>query len=34
MDDFKRLVDLAQRKGMWIISIDNFGYASVDAVDF
>jgi hypothetical protein len=34
MDDFKRLVDLAHAKGMWIISIDNFGYASVDAVDF
>ena len=34
MDDFKRLVDLAHRKGMWIISIDNFGYASVDAIDF
>lgn len=34
MDDFKRLVDLVHRKGMWIISIDNFGYASVDAIDF
>ena len=34
MDDFRRLVDLAHRKGMWIISIDNFGYASVDATDF
>ena len=34
MDDFRRLVDLAHAKGLKIISIDNLGYCSVEAVDF
>ena len=34
MDDFRRFVGLVHAKGMRIISIDNFGYASVEAVDF
>jgi hypothetical protein len=34
MDDFKRLVELTHKKGMKIISIDNLGYSSVEAVDF
>jgi hypothetical protein len=34
MDDFRRLVDLAHAKGLKIISIDNLGYSSVEAVDF
>jgi alpha amylase-like protein/maltogenic amylase-like protein len=34
MDDFRRLVTLAHAKGLKIISIDNLGYCSVDAVDF
>jgi hypothetical protein len=34
MDDFKRLVDLAHQKRMWIVSIDNLGYSSVEALDF
>lgn len=34
LDDFRRLVDLVHDKGMRIISIDNLGYCSVEAVDF
>jgi hypothetical protein len=34
LDDIRRLVDLAHGKGLKIISIDNFGYCSVEAVDF
>ncbi len=34
LDDFRRLVALAHAKGMRIVSIDNLGYSSVDAVDF
>jgi hypothetical protein len=34
MDDIRRLVDLAHSKDLKIISIDNFGYCSVEAVDF
>lgn len=34
MDDFRRLVDLVHAKDMRIVSIDNLGYSSVDAVDF
>ena len=34
LDDIRRLVDLAHAKGLKIISIDNFGYCSVEAVDF
>jgi hypothetical protein len=34
MDDFKRLVGLVHQKGMKIVSIDNLGYSSVEAVDF
>jgi Alpha amylase, catalytic domain/Maltogenic Amylase, C-terminal domain len=34
MDDFKQLVRLVHAKGMRIINIDNFGYSSVEAVDF
>jgi glycosidase len=34
MDDFRRLVELAHAKGLKIISIDNLGYSSVEAIDF
>lgn len=34
MDDFRHLVRLVHDKGMRIVSIDNFGYSSVEAVDF
>jgi len=34
MDDFRELVRLVHAKGMRIINIDNFGYSSVEAVDF
>ncbi len=34
MDDFKRLVRVAHDKGLPIITFDNLGYSSVDAVDF
>jgi hypothetical protein len=34
LDDIRRLVDLAHAKGLKIISIDNLGYCSVEAVDF
>src|SRR5262249_16008127 len=34
MDDFKVLVRLAHAKGIRVINIDNFGYSSVEAVDF
>jgi hypothetical protein len=34
MDDFRHLIDLAHAKGLKIISIDNLGYCSVEAVDF
>ena len=34
MEDFRQLVRLAHDKGMRIINIDNFGYSSVEAVDF
>ncbi len=34
MDDIRRLVDLAHAKDLKIISIDNFGCCSVEAVDF
>jgi glycosidase len=34
MEDFKQLVRLAHAKGMRVINIDNFGYSSVEAVDF
>ena len=34
MEDLRRLVDLAHEKGLKIISIDNLGYCSVEAVDF
>jgi hypothetical protein len=34
MDDFKQLIRLVHAKGMRIINIDNFGYSSVEAVDF
>lgn len=34
MEDFRRLVDQAHGLGLKIISIDNLGYCSVEAVDF
>lgn len=34
MDDFRRLVRLVHDKGMKVVSIDNLGYSSVEAVDF
>ncbi len=34
MADVRRLIDLAHGKGLKIISIDNLGYCSVEAVDF
>ena len=34
LDDFKKLVRLAHARGMAVISFDNLGYSSVEAVEF
>jgi hypothetical protein len=34
MEDYRQFVRLVHNKGMRIINIDNFGYSSVEAVDF
>jgi hypothetical protein len=34
LDDFKRMVRLAHARGMAVISFDNLGYSSVEAVEF
>lgn len=34
MDDFRRLIRQTHERGMKIVSIDNLGYSSVEAVDF
>jgi len=34
MDDFRQLVALAHERGMAVITFDNLGYSSVEAVDF
>ena len=34
MDDFRQLVGLAHERGMAVITFDNLGYSSVEAVDF
>lgn len=34
MDDFRRLVRMSHARGLPIISFDNLGYSSVEAVDF
>jgi Maltogenic Amylase, C-terminal domain/Alpha amylase, catalytic domain len=34
LDDFKRMVRLAHARGMAVVSFDNLGYSSVEAVEF
>lgn len=34
MDDFRKLIRLAHARGMAVISFDNLGYSSVEAVEF